>query len=76
MAINPMDLMKLRSRLDTFQRQHPRFPAFLKDVGENAVMPGTVLEIKVTTPEGRELVSNIRLTEEDVETINMARSQH
>ncbi len=74
MAINPMELMKLKGRLDLFTQQHPRFPAFLKDIGDHAIMPGTVIEIRATTPDGREYISNIRLTEDDVETINIARN--
>ena len=73
MAFNPLELMKMKERLDLFSQQHPRFGMFLRDVGERAVMPGTVLEIRVTTPEGKEYITNIRLTQDDVQTIEMAR---
>ncbi len=74
MAINPMELMKMKGRLDLFSQQHPRFPLFLKDMGEKALIPGTILEIKVTTPDGRDYITNIRLTEDDIETVNMAKN--
>ena len=71
--MNPMDLMKFKERLSIFAQQHPRFPAFIREVNENAVMTGTVAEVKITTPDGREYISNIRLTEEDMETIRLMR---
>ena len=74
MAVNPMELMKMGERLKRFQEQHPRFPLFLREVDEKAVMPGTVIEIRATTPEGREYVTNIRLTPDDVESIQMAKN--
>ena len=52
MAVNPMQLMKLRERFQIFQGQHPRMAPFLKDVGEHGFREGSVVEVKVTTPEG------------------------
>ena len=72
MAVNPMDMMKIGQRLKVFREQHPKFPAFLTQVKENALVPGTIMEMKVTTPEGREYITNIRLTQDDVETLRMA----
>ena len=74
MAVNPMDLIKLKGRLDLFAQQHPKFGMFMKDAGEQAMMPGTILEIKVTTPDGRDFITNIRLTPEDVETMEIAKN--
>ncbi len=74
MAMNPKMMMQAAQRIRLFHSQHPRFGMFLKDVGENAVRPGTIFEVKVTDPEGKEYISNIRLTAEDVETIQMAKS--
>ncbi len=74
MAVNPLELLKMRERLKVFGQQHPRFPAFLHELHTQALEPGTILEIKATTPEGKELITNIRLTEEDVKTIQMAQA--
>ena len=71
MAVNPMELMKLRERLSVFQSQHPRFSAFMTDVAANALMEGSVLEIKAARPDGKEYVTNLRLTREDMETIEI-----
>jgi hypothetical protein len=40
-------------------------------VKENGLVPGSVIEMKVTTPDGQQYVMNIMVTENDMETINM-----
>ena len=74
MAVNPMDLMKLGERLKIFRQQHPKVRPFLSEVRGKALTPGAILEIRVTDVEGREYVSNIRVTEEDVETLRILSS--
>ncbi|MGN0433363.1 hypothetical protein ACTQZS_01720 [Bilifractor sp. LCP19S3_H10] len=71
MAMNPMMLMKLRERMQLFQSQHPKFQLFLSAVGQQAIETGTIIEVKVTRPDGKEMVTNLRLTEDDVESIRM-----
>lgn len=69
MAINPMALMKMKDRLKVFKQDHPKVGPFFQVLHDNAIMEGTVLELKATTPDGKEYVSNIRLTPNDVETL-------
>lgn len=71
MAINPMNLMKLKGRFQIFKQQHPKFLAFLKVVNAKALEPGAVLTVKMTTVDGKEYETNIRLTKEDVETVRL-----
>ena len=71
MNMNPMILMQLQQRLQTFQQDHPKFLPFMTAVKDNALEEGTVFAMKVTTPEGKTLESNIKLTANDVETIRM-----
>ena len=71
MAVNPMQLLQLKERLSVFKADHPKFIPFLGAVRDNALLEGTVMEIKFTTPEGREFVSNIRMNANDIETIGM-----
>ena len=70
MALNPMALMRLKGRFEIFRREHPRVLPFLKTVKENALREGTVMELKFTTEDGKEYVSNIRLTPDDIETLS------
>ena len=73
MAVNPLELLKMRERLQIFREQHPRFEGFIQELTHRAVQEGTVAELKVTLPNGEELITNIRLTPEDVETFQLAR---
>jgi len=74
MNMNPMMLMQLQQRLGKFQQDHPKVMPFFQAVGANAVTEGTVFAIKVTTPDGKTLESNIKLTANDIETINMIKN--
>ena len=69
-----MDIMQLGGRFQTFSSEHPKFVEFLRDAGQDAMREGSVLECKVVSPEGKEYVTNIRLTANDIETINLIRS--
>lgn len=74
MAVNPMELMKYKKRLDLFNQQHPKVQAFLAAVGAQGAVAGSVIELKVTRPDGHEMISNIKLTDDDIETINMLKN--
>lgn len=65
--IKPAKLMKLKASWDRFSQNHPKFPMFLDSVHRNAIEEGTIIEIKVTTPSGKTINSNIKVTESDME---------
>ncbi len=60
-------LQKLKSGIDRFRTNHPKFPLFLKAVSQDALREGSVIEISVTTPEGKNYCSNVRLNADDME---------
>jgi len=64
--INPAKLLKLKSAWDAFAQNHPKFPKFMKAIHQNGMQEGTIIEINVTTPDGKILSSNIKLKESDV----------
>lgn len=68
--MNPLKLMQskklLEDAMSRFQNNHPKFPLFLSAVSQKGLREGTVLEFKVTTPEGEELVSNLKLSADDL----------
>ncbi len=74
MAVNPMQFMQLADRLRIFRSQHPRVIDFIRDVGRNSLEPGVVMELRVTDNNGRTSVTNIRLTQEDMETIEIIKN--
>lgn len=68
-------LMQLKEEMMAFQTRHPKFPLFLKAVHGKALTEGTIIDIKVTAPDGQELTSNLKLTAEDLELIKCLSSQ-
>ncbi len=64
MAVNPLELMKMKERLTTFNTQHPRVGAFLSDVSANAIREGSIVE----------LITNIRVTSDDMKTLDILKN--
>lgn len=71
--MNPMELMKLKGYLDVFKRNHPKVPMFFRDAA-GSIGEGAVIEITVTSPEGRRLCTNMRVTAEDMELVQNLRN--
>ncbi len=72
--MNPMDIMQFAGRLKTFNEQHPKFGKFLRAVANKGIVEGTIMEVKFKSVDGEEYVANIKMTADDIETINMIRS--
>ena len=69
--INPAMIFEIKSSWERFTVSHPKFPKFLQAAAANDVMrEGTILEINITTPEGRELSTNLKLTTDDLQLID------
>ncbi len=71
MNFNPMMLMQFQQRIQLFTQEHPKVMPFMTAIKDNALQEGAVFAMKVTTPDGKTLESNIRLTADDIETIRM-----
>lgn len=71
---NPMAMMQMAKRFQIFSQEHPRVMPFFQMANATAIKEGAVIEMKVTSPEGKELVTNIKLTKDDIETIQMLKS--
>jgi len=67
--LNFSDSVKLMGAWNRFRGNHPKFPAFLNAVKQEGLREGSVIEISVTTPEGRNMVSNLKITESDLELL-------
>ena len=70
MGMNPLALLKAKKSWETFCGNHPRFPAFLQAVQGAGIQEGTIIEVSVTTPEGRKMTTNVRLTASDMQAFN------
>ncbi len=62
--------------MEQFRMNHPKFPMFLNAVSREALIEGSVIEITVTTPEGKNYCSNIKLKQEDLELVECLKSLH
>ena len=62
-------IQKLKGCMEQFRLNHPKFPLFLNAISQDALMEGSVVEINVTTPEGKNYCSNLKLKQDDLEFI-------
>ena len=67
MDVNPIKLIQLKNSWTKFKQNHPKFSSFWKAVYKTSLQEGTVIEFKVTTPDGREVRSNIKLQPSDLD---------
>lgn len=65
---------KVKPLLDNFRAEHPKFPLFLNAIQQDGLRKGSVLEISVTSPEGKNYTTNIRLTDNDMELLEMIKN--
>lgn len=65
--INPAKLFKIKNSWEGFAASHPKFVQFLGAVRRSALKEGTVIEINVTTADGKTLSSNMKLTASDIQ---------
>lgn len=68
MAINPMMLMQMKSKLEGFNSRHPKLKLFFADVF-GRLDEGDVLELSVTKADGRKIRTNFKVTSEDKELL-------
>ncbi|MBQ9136879.1 MAG: hypothetical protein IJX66_12395 [Lachnospiraceae bacterium] len=69
-----MQLLGLKNDLEKFKNNHPRFIQFIQAIAQDGLNEGTILECKVITPEGREMQTNIKVTQEDLELFQKLKS--
>ena len=65
--MNPTDIFKLKGMWDGFTSRHPKFPLFLNAVAQNGITEGTIIEVQIKRPDGKEFASNLKLSREDME---------
>ncbi len=66
--MNPVNAIKYLNLINKFKANHPKLPQFIKAAG-TIVDVGTVIEIAVTTSDGKKIVANVKLNEDDMNTI-------
>ncbi len=63
--------LKLMSEFQRFQKAHPKAVQFAASLARDGVKEGTILELKLTDPDGEEKVCNIRITAEDLSLLEL-----
>lgn len=62
-------LLKLGGLWAKFSKNHPKFPSFVKTVQKNGIKADTIIDIKITYPDGNVVDSNLKVTESDLEML-------
>ncbi len=65
--MNPMALLMLKSSFEKFQNNHPKFIQFVQAIMQMGVKEGTIFECKVIMSDGKELQTNLKITQDDLE---------
>lgn len=61
-------MQKIKSGMNRFQCPTTQnFQMFLRAVSQDALVEGTIIEINVTTPEGKNYCTNVKLKADDME---------
>jgi len=68
--MNPASLMKMAALGKRFEGNHPKFAAFFRTIMSQGMTEGTVIEVKITRPDGTSLVSNMKVTPDDMDLVN------
>ncbi|MBQ8318916.1 MAG: hypothetical protein IKL53_07375 [Lachnospiraceae bacterium] len=71
--MNPMMLMKIKGLIDKFKTNHPKVPLFFNDAARS-IGEGSIIEISITTAEGRNLCTNMRVTRDDLELVEQLKN--
>ncbi len=69
-------IMKIKGAWDDFTKNHPKFMPFMQAVGRDAIGDGTIIEVKVVSPDGREYNTNMRLTQSDLDLFAQIRGMY
>lgn len=72
--MNMMKMMKLKSKWDSFCKNHPKFPMFIQACNQKKLTEGTIIDVKITRPDGTVLSTNVKLLQEDIELLQDLKS--
>lgn len=67
MGMNPTALFKIMELKRRFDKNHPKFGAFFKAAGKDALVEGSIITVSVQAPGKNEMVTNLKVTQDDLE---------
>lgn len=59
-------ILKMKNAWSKFTNNHPKFPQFMSAVQRKGIKENTIIEVKITDPDGTELCTNIKVTASDL----------
>lgn len=62
-------VFKLQGLWMKFCKTHPKFPQFIKAVKQGGLPANSILDIKITYPDGKIVDSNLKITESDLQLL-------
>lgn len=65
--MNLKNLMQFQQMWSDFTSRHPKFPMFLNAVSQYGIEEGTIIEIQIKRPDGKEFATNLKVAKEDME---------
>lgn len=71
MAMNPTAMLKAMEAFKRFQSNHPKVVSYVKTVFGPGLPEGTVLEITCTKPGEEPITTNMKITQDDLELLQM-----
>ena len=72
--MNPMALIHLKSKLEKFRTNHPKVPMFFKAISGEVGLD-SIIEVKLTIAEGKTMVTNFKVTQDDMDLFSEIKSQ-
>lgn len=67
--MNPASIIKLMSAKEQFNKNHPKFGAFIKSVFSRPVEEDTLIEITVVRPGENPVTANLKVQKTDLELL-------
>lgn len=71
---NPAALLQIMNLWKRFENNHPKFPKFLKAVALKGIKEGSIIELKVTTADGENFDSNMKVGADDMELVEQMKN--
>ena len=69
--MNPANTLRLMQEFNRFRNDHPRAVSFAQSIARDGLTEGTVIEIKVTAPNGEEKICNLRVLDKDLALVEL-----
>ena len=70
MAMDFQMISKMMNAKNQFEQTHPKFAAFVTSIARSGIEVGSVIEIKITKPDGTDVTANMRVQQSDLDLVN------